>query len=177
MKKPVLVIAFGMLLSSCASSPPTITPVAEVDLPRFMGRWYVIAHVEGPFDEGAHNAVETYALRPDGRIGTIYQQRKGSFDAPEKTMHPVARVVPGTANAVWRMQFVWPIQAEYVIVDVAPDYSDTVIGRSKRDYAWIMARTPTMSERRYQQLVAKLVSLGYDARMLRRVPQRWPERD
>ena len=174
MKLPALAALIGVILTGCASSPPTIAPVSEVDLPRFMGKWYVIAHVEGPFDKAAYNAVETYALRPDGRISTTYQQRKGGFDAPEKTMHPVGRVVPGTDNAVWDMQFVWPIQAEYVIVDVAQDYSDTVIGRSKRDYAWIMARTPTMDEARYQVLVKKLVDLGYDANQLRRVPQQWP---
>ncbi|SIQ17360.1 lipocalin family protein [Solilutibacter tolerans] len=174
MKKSALAAAFGLLLTSCASSPPTIPPVSQVDLPRFMGKWYVIAHVEGPFDKGAHNAVETYALRPDGRIATVYQQRKGSFDAPEKTMHPVGRVVPGTGNAVWGMQFMWPIQAEYVIVDIAPDYSDTIVARSKRDYAWIMARTPIMDEARYRALVKKLVDMGYDASQLRRVPQRWP---
>ena len=79
MKLPALAALIGVILTGCASSPPTIAPVSEVDLPRFMGKWYVIAHVEGPFDKAAYNAVETYALRPDGRIGTTYQQRKGGF--------------------------------------------------------------------------------------------------
>ena len=177
MKMHSLAAVLGLMVAGCASTPPTIAPVTQLDLPRFMGKWYVIAHVEGPFDKGAQNAVETYSLRPDGRIATTYQQRKGGFDAPEKTMHPVGRVVPGTNNAVWGMQFVWPIQAEYVIVDVASDYSDIIVGRSKRDYAWIMARTPTMDEARYQTLVQKLVDMGYDASKLRRVPQQWPAGD
>jgi len=167
-------IGLGALLSACASSPPTIPPVASVDLPRFMGDWYVIAHIPSRAEREAYNAVENYRL--DGeRIRTTFQFRKGSFDAPLKTMEPVGRVEPGTGNAVWGMQFVWPIQAEYVIVELAPDYAHTMIGRSKRDYLWIMARTPQLADADYAALVAKAKALGYDTTRLRKVPQQWPE--
>ena len=68
--------------------------------------------------------------------------------------------------------FLWPIKAEYVIVDLAADYSSTVVARSKRDYAWIMARTPTMPAARYEAAVRKLQAIGYDTTKLRKVPQR-----
>jgi apolipoprotein D and lipocalin family protein len=86
-------------------------------------------------------------------------------------MHPVGTVRPGTGNAIWGMQFVWPIQAEYVIVHVEPDYSQTIVGRSARDYAWVMARTPQISEQDYQRHLQRLRELGYDLGKLRRVPQ------
>ena len=38
-------LGIGALLSACASAPPTIPPVASVDMPRFMGDWYVIAQI------------------------------------------------------------------------------------------------------------------------------------
>ncbi len=41
-----------------------------------------------------------------------------------------------------------------------------------RDYAWIMARTKTIPESRYQELVALLARTGHDVTKLRRVPQR-----
>lgn len=154
--------------------PPTIPPVAEVDLSRFMGDWYVIAHIPTFIERDAYDAVESYALRADGRIQTTYRQRRGGFDAELDTMHPVGTVRPGTDRAVWDMQFVWPIQSEYVIVDLDADYSRTTIGRSKRDYAWIMARTPTLPEADYQAMVERLRTLGYDVSKLRRVPQRAP---
>lgn len=170
-----LAVGIGLVLSSCASTPPTIPPVANVDLQRFMGDWYVIAHIPSLPEREAFNAIESYRLDDEGRIRTTFQFRKGSFDAPLKTMEPVGRVVPGTNNAVWDMQFVWPIQAEYVIVDLSADYSQTVIGRSKRDYLWIMARTPSIAEADYAALVEKAKSLGYDTSKLRKVPQQWPE--
>ena len=172
---PTLAIGIGLVLSACASTPPTIPPVANVDLQRFMGDWYVIAHIPSLPEREAFNAIESYRLDDEGRIRTTFQFRKGSFDAPLKTMEPVGRVVPGTNNAVWDMQFVWPIQAEFVIVDLSVDYSQTVIGRSKRDYLWIMARTPSIAEADYTALVEKAKALGYDTSKLRKVPQQWPE--
>ena len=170
-----LALGIGLALAACASTPPTIPPVANVDLQRFMGDWYVIAHIPSLPEREAWNAVESYRLDDEGRIRTTFQFRKGSFDAPLKTMEPVGRVVPGTNNAVWDMQFLWPIQAEYVIVDLSADYSQTVIGRSKRDYLWIMARTPSIAEADYAALVEKAKALGYDTSKLRKVPQQWPE--
>lgn len=165
-----------LFIAGCAVSPtPKIQPVAEIDLQRFMGDWYVIGNIPTRPERNAFNAVESYSLQPDGTIATRFRYREGAFDGELKTMNPVATVVPGTNNAVWGMQFIWPVKAEYVIVDVDPAYQITVIGRSDRDYAWIMARTPRIAETSYQAAVAKLQALGYSVDNLRRVPQRWPE--
>jgi apolipoprotein D and lipocalin family protein len=158
-------------LAACATHPPTIPPVASVDLPRFMGDWYVIAHIPSRPEREAYDAVESYRLGEDGRIRTTFRYRKGGFDAPPETMEPVGTVVPGTHNAVWGMQFVWPVKAEYVIVDLAPDYSRTIIGRSKRDYVWLMARTPSLPEPELKSAIARIGALGYDTTKLRMVPQ------
>jgi apolipoprotein D and lipocalin family protein len=84
-------------------------------------------------------------------------------------------VQPNTGNAIWGMQFIWPIQAEYVIAHLESDYSATIVGRSKRDYVWIMARTPSIPDAEYKQMVARVVALGYSIEKLRKVPQQWPE--
>ena len=76
------------------------------------------------------------------------------------------------SNAVWGMQFIWPIKAEYRIIYLTEDYSQTVIGRSKRDYVWIMARQPTISEEAYRNIVEFLVEQQYDLAELRMVPHR-----
>jgi apolipoprotein D and lipocalin family protein len=70
------------------------------------------------------------------------------------------------------MRFIWPIKADYRVMYVDPDYSQTVIGREKRDYAWIMARSPTMSDADFQRLSALLSSQGYNIQLLRKVPQK-----
>ena len=165
----------ALAMSSCAVSPVTIPRVEHVELERFMGDWYVIAHIPSWPERDSYNAVESYALTPDGTVSTVFQFRKGGFDAKLKTMRPVGHVQAGTGNAVWGMQFVWPIKAEYVIVYVDPQYQQTIIGRSSRDYAWIMARSPAIADADYARLCERLQTLGYSLEQLRRVPQQWPE--
>lgn len=136
-----------------------------------MGDWYVIAHIPARIEKNAYDAVESYSLKPDGRIQTTFRYRNKSFEAPLKTWKPVGTVRPGTGNAVWGMQFIWPIKAEYVIVYLNDDYTQTIIGRSARDYAWVMARTPTLSEQDYAENLRRLADLGYDVTKVRKVPQ------
>ncbi|AXK71175.1 hypothetical protein DWG18_01990 [Lysobacter sp. TY2-98] len=164
-----------LALAGCAHASRPLKPVANVNLSHFMGDWYVIAHIPSYPERNAYNAIESYMLRRDGRIQTHFRYRNGSFDSPVKVMQPVGTVRPGTSNAVWGMQFVWPIQAEYVIAYLSPDYSLTIIARNKRDYAWIMARTPTISDAAYADAVQRLQAMGYTLEGLRKVPQRWPE--
>ncbi|MGV8959050.1 MAG: lipocalin family protein [Stenotrophomonas sp.] len=175
--QPLRALGLLLMLSGCSTQPThPIPPVAEVDLPRFMGDWYVIANIPSYLERHAWDAVESYKLDADGRVQTTFRYRNGSFDAPIKTLHPVGTVKPGTGNAIWGMQVFWPIKAEYVIVYLAPDYSQTIIGRSARDYAWVMARTPTISEQDYQANMQRLQALGYDISKVRRVPQIPPAR-
>ena len=71
------------------------------------------------------------------------------------------------------MQFIWPIKGYYRIVYLSEDYSTTIIGRNKRDYVWLMARTPEMSGTDYEKAVQFISGAGYDITQLKRVPQKW----
>ena len=68
-----------------------------------------------------------------------------------------------------------PIKVQYVVAWLKGDYSQTIIARDARDYAWIMARTPTIPATDYDALVARVVDMGYMAKNIRKVPQRWPD--
>ena len=85
-RRPAIAALLTAIVAGCASTQPAITPVASVDLPRFMGDWYVIAHIPSRPERDAYDAVESYRLDADGRIRTTYTQRKGSFSAPVETM-------------------------------------------------------------------------------------------
>lgn len=160
-----------LALGACAS-PPRMQTVESVDLARFMGDWYVIACIPLPIERDAFGAVETYELLPDGRIRTTYTARRGGFDGPEQTFRYTARVANETSNAEWRARLYPPFEHEYLIIALDDDYQRTVVARSRRDHAWIMARTPTISPEHYDPLVDLLHDRGYDPRKLRPVPQR-----
>jgi apolipoprotein D and lipocalin family protein len=168
------------VLNGCASTnmPPLEAMDRRVDLERFMGDWYVIGFIPVtiPFfsEEGAHNGVESYRLGDEGVIETTYTFRKGAFDGPEKRLTPKGWVYNEETNAEWRMQFLWPFKAAYLIVYLDEDYQRTIIGVPNRKYVWIMSRDPALSDADYQALLDYASRVGYDTEKVQRVPQRWP---
>jgi len=144
--------------------------VAYVDLDRFMGDWYVIANIPTLIEKGAHNAVESYARHPDGTIATTFTFNRGACDGPRKVYRPTGFVLDTQTNARWGMRFIWPIKADYRVIFLDPEYRLTVIGRAKRDYVWIMARTPELNAAEWERMRAVVAEFGYDPAKLQRVP-------
>lgn len=168
------------VINGCASTsmPPLEAMDRKVDLERFMGDWYVIGFIPVtiPFfsEEGAHNGLESYRLTDEGVIETTYTFRKGAFDGPEKRLTPKGWVHNEGTNAEWRMQFLWPFKAAYLIVYLDEGYQQTIIGVPNRKYIWIMSRDPDLSDADYQALLDRAARVGYDSGKVERVPQRWP---
>lgn len=171
-RRSCAIVVGAILLGACAAPKPIHT-VAQVDLQRFMGDWYVIANIPTFVEAGAHNAVEIYRLDDDGSIDTTFTFREGGFEGELKRYNPRGFVRDTDSNAVWEMQFIWPFRAEYRIIYLSADYAHTIIGRSKRDYVWIMARTPEIAEADFSDMLAFLAEQGYDISLIERVPQRW----
>lgn len=167
-----LISLMGVLLAGCASSQPPIRLAESVDLDKFMGDWYVIANIPTFIEKGAHNAVETYKMNADGTIATTFTFNKDGFDGEQKQYHPKG-FVSDESNAIWGMQFIWPIKADYRIIYLNDDYSQTIIGRQKRDFVWIMARTPSISVSDYHALLSLLEQEGYNLSEIQKVPQQW----
>ena len=164
-----------MSLAACSGSMPPVRRVAHVDLERFMGDWFVIASIPTFIEQDAYNAVESYARSGDREVATTFRFNKGAFDGPLKTYKPTGYVTDDPSNAIWGMQFIWPIKADYRVMYLSEDYTRTVIGRNKRDYVWIMARTPVIADADYKTLLDLIAGQGYDITEIRRVPQRHME--
>jgi len=160
-----------MTLAACSAATP-IRTVPQLDLERFMGDWYVIANIPTFIERKAHNAIESYELVDSKRVATTFRFNQGAFDGPLKTYRPTGFVTDDPSNAIWRMQFIWPIKADYRVIYLNEDYTQTVIGRNKRDFVWIMARTPAITESDYATIIDVISSQGYDVSKIRRVPQR-----
>ena len=169
-----VLVALALAASACsAATYPELATVSHVDLERFMGDWYVIANIPTRTERKAHNSIESYELDSDGTIKTTFTFRKGGFAGEEKRYTPRGFVVDKQTNALWTMKFGWLVKADYRIIYLTDDYSQTVIGRNKRDYVWIMARKPTIPIEDYARLARFLASVGYDVSKLHRVPQQW----
>jgi apolipoprotein D and lipocalin family protein len=146
-----------------------------VDLDRFMGDWYVIAHI--PTWPGAQRLERGRVLRlnPDGSIATTFTFREGGFDGEAKKMTPTGYVTDTQSNAIWGMQFLWPFKADYRISLPDPGLPHhRYLPREARLRLGhgAHARNQRLPSDR-QAVDEHLQALGYKLAEVRDVPQRW----
>lgn len=166
--KRLLVLANTLLLAACQQVRP-LQPVSEFELQRFMGEWYVIAHIPTWPERNATQAIEHYSLAEDGSVDTVFTfipEGESELKRMTATGFPDA----ASNNAVWGMQFLWPIKADYRVAYIDDDYSLTIVARNKRDYLWIMAREPHIAQSTLEDLIRRSEELGYDMSRLRMIP-------
>ena len=157
-------------LAACAPSPP-MAVAPEVDIGRFMGKWYVIANIPYFAEAGAVGSYDAYKQLPDGRIDTVFGYRDKDFTGPEKFATSIATVEPGSNNAKWQVSFFWPLSFSYRVLYVDPDYQTAAIGYPDRSLGWVFSRSPTMDDAQYQAMLEHFRRQGYDTNQFRRVPQ------
>ncbi|MFZ4680959.1 MAG: lipocalin family protein [Terrimicrobiaceae bacterium] len=168
MKRLLLLLA---LLTGCATRPPVV-PAPAVDLPRYMGDWFVIANIPYWAEKDCYGSIERYRLQSDGLIDTTFLARKGGFQGKQLEAKSVARVTDKKSNARWQVLFLGGlIKVPLVILDVTPDYRSAVVVTPDRKLAWIFHRDPVMPARDYEAAVAVLKAGGIDVSRLVRVPQ------
>jgi apolipoprotein D and lipocalin family protein len=168
-----LLAGLGVAAYSFANSgkPAALTSTANVDLERYMGRWWVIANIPYFAENGKVATADVYALKANGRIDNVFAYRK-AFDQPEQTMQAEARVYPNTNNNHWQVRF-WGglIRSDLLILEVSPDYQWALIGNPKRSLAWVFARQQNMSDAQLDELKQRFAQYGYQPGDVKRVPQ------
>lgn len=175
---PVLAAVAIGAISGCTSGPPNPNPRAAlplqavpVDLPRYMGRWYVIANIPYFAERGFVASRAEWTLRADGRIDDAFIGRKGGFDQAERRYQFLDTVKPGSGGGEWSVRLFWPIHVTQLTLYVDPDYRYTILGYPDKTLGWIFARQPQISEDEYRALLTKLDAMGYDTSRFMRVPQ------
>jgi apolipoprotein D and lipocalin family protein len=162
----------ALSLMGCATSKEPLRTVPHVDLPRYMGDWYVIANIPYFAEKNCFDSIESYALRPDGHIANWFTCRKGSFTAPMKRLVNAVGTVKNTdSNAVWGVRFFKVISVQYLIIDLDPQYQWVVVGHPSRRYGWIMSRAKTIDPQTYQGILERLRAQHYDPSKFQLVPQ------
>ena len=168
----VLWLVACAVLAGCAASGPPLQRPAAIDLDRFDGEWYVIANIPYFAERGNVDARVQYLPRDDGRFDDIYIYRDGSFDAPEERREGIAWIRDPGRNTQWTSRFVWPFTFDFDVLFVDAGYRHLLLGHPSRDYAWVMAREPSMDDAIWRELLARLQAQGFDPARLRKVPQR-----
>lgn len=163
-------------LSACVSSSSHYRDltVTDVDIPRFMGKWYVLASIPTAFEEGAVNGIEEYRLEGDGSIYVSFKFRSDSAQGEQNEVSQQAWIVDEKTKAHWKIRPIWPLLFDYLIIALDErDYQYTVVGRPGRENMWLMARQPNLAPEVYERLIEKVVIAGYEREKIVRIRQEW----
>ncbi len=171
MEKIALSGTLVMFLYACATAGSGQAPlevVPHVDLGRYVGRWYEIASFPQRFQKGCSDSRAEYRILPDGNVEVLNSCLK---DGKVDTAKGRAWVVDTKTNAKLKVSFFWPFRGDYWIIDLEKDYEYAVVSAPSMKYLWILSRTPTMEEQRYQAIVGRLKDRGFDITKLNRTQQ------
>ncbi len=137
--------------------------VPHVELTKYLGKWYEIAHLPARFQRGCTDTTATYTLSDDGSISVLNECRR---EGKVKQAKGKAKVVDKTTGAKLKVTFFWPFYGDYWIIHLGKDYEYAVVGTPNRKYLWILSRTPRMEDTLYTQLLDAVQAQGFDVTQL-----------
>lgn len=165
-----LFLAIGVFAGCTTVREPMPSPY--VDIPRYMGQWYVIANIPYFGEKDCFGSFERYRLLPDGQIETHFVARKKGFYGRRFIVDSVAKVMDNRSNSDWEVKFFGGLaKTRLLILHVSPDYRYAVVATPDRKLAWIFSRERTLPARNYHTAVGFLHAAGIDTSKLQMVPQ------
>jgi apolipoprotein D and lipocalin family protein len=175
LKLLLLFAAAWLAMAGAAAQPAPLQSVGSVDLQRYVGRWYEIAHYPNRFQrQCVGDTTANYAAREDGTIAVTNRCATASGASEAEG---VARRVDGRTDRL-QVSFLpaalrWlPIGwGDYWVIALAPDYRYAVVGEPSREFLWVLARAPTLSAEDRAAIDTALRAQGYDPARLVQTPQ------
>lgn len=162
-----------MIFASGCSTTGYYKTVDKLEIPRFMGKWYVLAGRFTVFEKEVHNGIEIYAWdEKKSQIDISFDYNQGSFDGKKKSLPQKGWIENTSTNAHWKVSPLWPLKFDYLVIDLADDYSWTAIGVPNQKYLWIMARDTKNSETVVKEALERLKTKGYNTENIVLVPHR-----
>ncbi len=168
MKKTLFASIIAILFAGCGNAQKIDnTPVAALDLQRYLGDWYEIARFDHSFERGLDFCKANYALREDGKIAVT---NTGIKDGKPKTSNGKAK--PTDTPALLRVSFFGPFYSDYRVMLLDNDYQWALIGSGSAKYLWILSRTPKLPQATLDTILAEAQRRGYDTSKLIWVKQK-----
>ena len=145
--------------------------VQDIDIKRFMGKWYVISLVPNFIETGCTNSSDTYILNKDGTVGITYNATKDGKERMIQQRGFVDDLEPGR----WDIQFLKPIyvpfyRAPFEVIVLDSSYQYMAIGYPDNSYGWVFSRETTLDNDIYEEILNSLESeFGYDKEIFQKV--------
>ena len=175
MKKRQLLLILIVLLSFCTTKTQSKiidkTTVKELDINRYMGKWYEIARFPHSFEKNLVGVTATYSQRDDGKLRVLNQGYKKTLAGKQTEAEGKAKIPNKNEPGKLKVAFFWNFYADYYVLELDKNYQYAMIGSSSNKYFWILSRTPQMDSKTYEMLLENARKRGYNLEKLIKVPQ------
>lgn len=141
------------------------TPQRNVDLARYMGRWYEQARFENWFEKGMDSVYSDYTQDGKGRIHILNcgKNRRGATKQAQGRGFPAT---PGKLQVSFVPPFWW-FRTPYHILYVDAEYQSALVSGAGANYLWLLTRQRRASLAIMQALVLEAKQRGFDIDQLR----------
>jgi apolipoprotein D and lipocalin family protein len=181
-----VIVLVSAIVSACSQLPfasassdnlPPLKTIATLDVPRYMGTWYEIAKYPNKFQKKCvAETLAQYSLQPEGTVKVTNRCKKadGSIDEAIGEARQIGIATSPKLQVrfapVWlaRIPLVW---GNYWVIDLDPAYRLVAVSEPKREFLWVLSRTPTVSAQAYDALLARLKAQGFELDGLERTQQ------
>ena len=164
----IIAVIVAITLAGCVSgSKVDNTPVAALDLNRYLGEWYEIARFDHSFERGVEQAKANYMLNEDGTIKVV---NSGVKDGKPKTA--IGKGKRTKTPALLRVSFFGPFYADYRVMMIDEGYAYALVGSGGEDYLWMLSRTRVIPDATKSELLSEAKRRGYDTDKLIWVKQK-----
>ena len=173
-------IAFTLLLlasSLSAHALEPLMPIPSLNVARYKGSWYEIAKYPNFFQRKcASNTVAQYSPQPDGTV-RVFNKCVNEEGKTIDALGQARQIGGGTSPKLevrfapaWLsfLPFIW---GDYWVIDIDADYQLVAVSEPKREYLWILSRTPEVNAKAYDELLSRLVKSGFDLKKLEKSRQ------
>jgi apolipoprotein D and lipocalin family protein len=161
-------VKMGIFSSLFAGNTKNMPAICDVDLKRYLGRWYEIARMPQKFEEGLEYVTATYNLKADGDIEVI---NAGIKNGVKSEARAVATVPDPKCTGEILVSFFKPFKSKYRIIRLDEEYKYAVVAGGNLSYLWILSREPEISDELYSDLISFVYSKGFDTSKIIKVVQ------
>ncbi|MCO4781730.1 MAG: lipocalin family protein [Candidatus Cloacimonetes bacterium] len=161
-----------ILTTTTSAQLAPLSSVENVNLQKYLGKWYEIASLPQSFQKGCTATSAFYTKEANEDIKVLNKCNLGSPSGKEKTAEGRAWVVDTKSNSKLKVQFFLKrfkmnlFAGDYWILDLDKDYTHVIIGEPSRKYLWFLSRTKTMDSSLYKKLLNKATKMGFDIKKI-----------
>lgn len=170
----IIHVVDSVLIPTATTPENEVKTVSQVDVKRYLGKWYEIARFEQSFQKGCGSVTADYSLRSNGKVNVL---NTCVFEnGTVKTAKAIASVVDKKTNSKLKVSFVPFLNrfgffaGDYWIIGLGDNYEYAVVGSPDRQYLWFLSRTPSISNEKLNELKQIAESQGFDLSKLMMTP-------